>query len=261
MQSTATEQNAYPAAPGGRRDVTASQASAIPFDQSSGMSEHTSDGVDRRSVMQVFGISGLLGLTGYTAPNGQQMQPPQLQQCQDGEDEQTADEQNHQMLEQIPAIDIPVIDGYHECDKVWFIHTSASTEKMAQRLTDMINYPTLHVPKLDEIADIDALADIYVFKNGIDQTDVEPWGGGPFGYQIDILDSVPGDNEYTPLRHPNVVAWKEGADPEILESVDQLMAAKRAGRLTIKPTNMVVTAPVVSWPGDPFGQNLHVRMG
>ena len=39
------------------------------------------------------------------------------------------------------------------------------------------------------------------------------------------------------------------------------MAAKQTGRLTIKPTDVVVTTPVVSWPGDPFGQNLHMGRG
>lgn len=210
--------------------------------------------------MQAFGVTGLFGLTGYAAPKTQQMQSPQSQQHSEAADEQTTDT-DAQLFERIPAIDLPVIDGYHNCDKVWFIHTSASSEKMAERLTKMVNYPTLHVPRLTEIVNADELADIYVFKNGIDQSDVDPWGGGPFGYQIDILDSVPGEETYTPLRHPHIVTWKEDAEPEILKSVDQLMAAKQAGRLTIKPTDVVVTAPVVSWPGDPFGQNLHMGMG
>jgi hypothetical protein len=225
------------------------------------MPDRTSDGVDRRSVMQAFGVTSLLGLAGYAAPEPQQMQSPQSQQRYDAENEQSPDDQQHRMFERIPAIGIPVIDGYHDGDKVWFVHTSASSEKMAKRLTDMVNYPTLHVPQLTEIGTTDELADIYVFKNGIDQSDAEPWGGGPFGFQIDILDSVPGEKEYTPLRHPHVVAWNEDAAPEILQSVDQLMEAKQAGRLTIKPTDIVVTAPVVSWPGDPFGQNLHMGMG
>lgn len=46
--------------------------------------------------------------------------------------------------------------------------------------------------------------------------------------------------------------WHEDADPRILRSVNELMAARDAGELSIKPTDVVVTAPVVSWPGDPF---------
>ena len=101
--------------------------------------------------------------------------------------------------------------------------------------------------------DLDALGAIYVFKNGIDRSDAEPWGGGPFGFQIDIVDSVPDDQAYTPLRRPYVVTWAEDADARVLRSVEELMAAQDAGELEITPTDVVVTAPIVSWPGDPFG--------
>lgn len=223
------------------------------------MTDSTST-VDRRKVMKLLGVTGLTGMSGYAGAT--QTNPDATpQQKMDQSDTSSDDGTQMQMFEQIPAIDLPVIDGYHDGEKVWFIHTSASSEKMATRLTEMVNYRTLHVPKLNDIVETDALADIYVFKNGIDQSDIEPWGGGPFGYQIDILDSVPGEKEYTPLRHPHVVMWKEDAEPEILESVDELMKAKDAGRLMIKPTDIVVSAPVVSWPGDPFGQNLHMGMG
>ena len=216
--------------------------------------------IDRRTVMKLLGVTGLTGMSGYagaTQTNPDATPQQKMEQSNTSSDDGT----QMQMFEQIPAIDLPVIDSYHDGEKVWFVHTSASSKKMAKRLTEMVNYRTLHVPKLDDIVKTDALADIYIFKNGIDQSDVEPWGGGPFGYQIDIMDSVPGEKEYTPLRHPNLVMWNDGADPEILESVDELMKAKEAGRLTIKPTDVVVTAPVVSWPGDPFGQNLHMGMG
>lgn len=204
--------------------------------------------------MKALGATSVLGLTGYaSAAEGQYAQQRQQQQSKSPD--------NSQMFHRVPTVNIPVINGYHDCNVVWFIHTSASSEKMAERLTEMINYPTLHVPGLDDVADIDELADIYVFKNGIDQSDAEPWGGGPFGYQLDILDSVPGDKEYTSIRHANVVTWKESADPEIIKSVDELMEAKKAGRLTIKQTGVVVSAPVVSWPGDPYEDSLHMGMG
>ena len=215
--------------------------------------------VDRRTIMKLLGATGLTGMSGYAGAT--QTNPDTTHQQKMDQSNTSSENDQLQMFERIPAIDLPVIDGYHDGEKVWFIHTSASSEKMAKRLTEMVNYRTLHVPKLDDIVDIDELADIYVFKNGIDQSGVEPWGGGPFGYQIDIIDSVPSEKEYTPLRHPHLVTWKEDAEPEVLESVEELMAAKEAGRLTIKPTDIVVTAPVVSWPDDPFGDPLHMSRG
>jgi len=100
-----------------------------------------------------------------------------------------------------------------------------------------------------------------MFKNGIDRSDAEPWGGGPFGFQIDILDSVPDDQAYTPLRRPHVVSWMEDADARVLKSVEKPMAARDAGELEITPTDVVVTAPVVSWPDDPFGDSPEPNSG
>lgn len=220
------------------------------------MPERKTGTLDRRNVLKVLGVSGLAGLTGYAgAASGKQPQDPQPAQAADG-DEDDDDE----MFEQIPALDIPVIDAYYNGEKVWFIHTSASTQQMATQLQEMIHSPVLHVPALDDMVDLDALAPIYVFRNGIDRSNAEPWGGGPFGFQIDILDSVPGDEDYTPLRRPNVVTWNEDADPRILESVEELMEAEEAGDLSIQRMDVVVNAPVVDWPGGSLG-GIHMNMG
>ena len=97
---------------------------------------------------------------------------------------------------------------------------------MVQRLTGMIDHPSLHVPGLDEIENVDALGAISVFKNGIERTDAEPWGGGPFGFHIDILDSVPDDRAYSPLRRPHAITWAEDANVRVLRSVEELLAAR-----------------------------------
>lgn len=87
----------------------------------------------------------------------------------------------------------------------------------------------------------------------------KPWGGGPFHYQIDILDSVPGESVYSPLRNPQLVAWKEGATPRILRSVAELEKAERNGELTIEATGAIVNAPVVKWPGDYLGGDARLQ--
>lgn len=205
--------------------------------------------------MKALSSTGAASLLGFTAPAaGAQSH---LTRATRGLNDDDDDEQ----FEDEPVIDLPVIDAYYEGEKVWFLHTSVSNEEMAKRLTEMINYPTLHVPKLAEIVDIEALGNIYVFKNGVDRSDAEPWGGGPFGFQIDVMDSLPEDQEYTPLRRPSIVTWCENAAPEILTSVDDLLAARDAGNVTIQPTDVVVTAPIVSWPGDPFPDDLDFEDG
>ena len=202
----------------------------------------TRPSIDRRTAMKALGVTGAIGLAGCVGDLGGAQ----------GNNTDGAEQDENQYLEDNPAVEIPVIDAYYEGEKVWFIHTSASKAGMAERLTGMIDYPTLHAPKLADIVTHDELSTIYVFKNGVDRSDADPWGGGPFGYQIDLLEYVPDDPEYAPLHRPEMVSWTEDAEPRILASVDELMDAREAGEVEITPTEVVVTAPVVSWPGDPF---------
>jgi len=144
---------------------------------------------------------------------------------------------------------IPIIDGYYEGNKVWFIHPDVSNPDMAEKLTRMINYQTLYVPKHAEVVDIEKLAKLYVFSNGVDQKDTEPWGGGPFGFQIDIFDAIPGDKDYTALRRPHVVTWNDDARPRILKTEQDLLDAEAANELSIEAADFVVNVPIVRWPG------------
>ena len=144
---------------------------------------------------------------------------------------------------------IPVVDAYYEGEKAWFIHTDVTDPQLAERLTKMVNYRTLYVPKNTEATDKDKLAKFYVFTNGIDRAGEKPWGGGPFGFQIDIFESVPGDEGYTALKAPYLVTWNDNARPRILKSVESLKQAEAAGELTIEEAGVIVNTPVVRWPG------------
>lgn len=209
--------------------------------------------MNRRHLVQAFGVSGLAGLAGCTQASG-------LMNMHDQESEDEPHKDDHGgMLKRIPVINIPVINGYYEGDEVWFIHTDTSEEMMAEMMTEMINYPTYDTPQLAEAVDPEEAAPLYVFTNGIDHSDEEPWGGGPFNYQIDVLNSVPGDDEYTALRTPHQVTWNEDASPEILRSEAEVLDAEEAGDVTIEQTDVIVTAPVVSWPGST--EDVHMGRG
>lgn len=209
--------------------------------------------MNRRHLLQAFGVSGLAGIAGCSQASGRMNTHDQ------DSDSETQDNDHEGMLKRIPVIDIPVINGYYEGDEAWFIHTDTSEEMMAEMMTEMINYPTYHTPQLAEAVDPDEAAPLYVFTNGIDHSDKEPWGGGPFNYQIDVLDSIPGDDTYTALRTPHRVTWDEEASPEILRSEAEVLDAEEAGEVTIEQTDVIVTAPVVSWPGSP--ETVHMGRG
>lgn len=144
---------------------------------------------------------------------------------------------------------IPVVDAYYKGEKIWFVHTDVTDAQLAETLTKMVNYRTIYAPKNAEAVDTSKLAKFYVFTNGIDHAGIEPWGGGPFGFQIDIFESVPGDEGYTSLKVPYLVTWNEDARPRILSSVDELLAAEAAGELTIEESGVIVNTPVLRWPG------------
>ena len=157
-----------------------------------------------------------------------------------------------QNFEANPYLDIPVIDAYYEGEKLWFIHTDVADEGMAKMLTNMVNFDTIFSARLGDVP-LDKVGKIYVFTNGPEQSGVKPWGGGPFNYQIDIFDSIPGDEGYTPIRNPQMVSWNDGSKPRILKSMDELLEAEKNGELTIKQTNVVVNVPIVKWPSDYLG--------
>lgn len=67
-----------------------------------------------------------------------------------------------------PRERIPMIDAYYEGEKAWFIHTDVSDGDMAERLSRMVGYRTMHVPELAGIPNEHA-GEIYVFRNGVDR--------------------------------------------------------------------------------------------
>jgi len=141
-------------------------------------------------------------------------------------------------------ITMPLIDGYYNGEKVYFVHTEVSDKDISEMLTMMVNFPILHVSELKNISP-DDLAIVYIFTNGIPGSG--PYGGGPFFFQIDIFDAVPGQNGYSQFRSPHLVTWNENSSPRLLTSVEELLEAEANGEVTIEKTDLVVNAPMIVW--------------
>lgn len=71
---------------------------------------------------------------------------------------------------------------------------------------------------------------------------------GPSG-QHNIVDTVPGRADYSPLWQVSMVTWKSSATPRLLRSAADVRAAQKAGEVTIARTATVVNCPVLG-----FGQ-------
>ena len=172
---------------------------------------------------------------------------------------QTSSSMRNQMFEFNPKVQItiPMIDGYYNGEKVFFIHTEVSDENMASMMTRMINFPTLHIPSLGDTSE-ENMAKLYVFTNGIPGSG--PYGGGPFMFQIDIFDSIPGQEGYNQFRVLHLVTWNDGATPRVLTSLENLLEAQMNGELKIQKTDKVVNAPMIIWSEEDNGEQVVSRI-
>jgi hypothetical protein len=87
-----------------------------------------------------------------------------------------------------------------------------------------------------------ALSEAYAFTNGLA-------GQGPFGFQIPVLSTKPGDANYSALLQVNTVTWKDNSIVKELKSVQEIMTAEKNGSLTVNKTGIVVNHPAIKWQG------------
>jgi len=63
--------------------------------------------------------------------------------------------------------------------------------------------------------------------------------------QRNIIDTVPGRKDYTPLWAVRLVTWRGGSEVRTLRSAAAVSRAQRAGELTIRPMPIIVNCPVL----------------
>jgi len=80
--------------------------------------------------------------------------------------------------------------------------------------------------------------------------------------QHNIIDTVPGKADYSPLWQLNMVTFKDGTTPHLLKSKADVDAAVKAGEVTVTQTSTVVNCPVLGFgqkkvPGFSNGHVIH----
>jgi len=141
-------------------------------------------------------------------------------------------------------ITMPLLEGYHNGTKVYFIHPEASDSKVAEAMTRLTNFPTSFMQNLASRSEAN-MSKMYVFTNGLPALD--DFGGGPFEYQISVFDSIPPEKGYSNLRALYTVEWKDPTTARILDSVPRIIEAQSNGELIINKTGVVVNSPIISW--------------
>jgi hypothetical protein len=143
--------------------------------------------------------------------------------------------------EEMPTAVLPAGMAYADGKEIFFVHTETSDADIAKLLSDMMSSPVLLVEGLADVPD-SALADVYVFDNGLE-------GTGPLGFQADVFDNPPGTEGYSPLRRLNVVTWTAPDQAQLLKSEEEIMGALAADQVSIAQPGVVVNMPFVSWDG------------
>jgi hypothetical protein len=63
--------------------------------------------------------------------------------------------------------------------------------------------------------------------------------------QRNVIDTVPGRADYTPLWAVRMVTWRNASSARVLRSAAAVRAAERAGAVTIRAMPIVVNCPVL----------------
>jgi len=141
----------------------------------------------------------------------------------------------------LPAVAVadtpPLIGGFYKGEEVTYLLTDASTEADAEALSGATGYSVTYVSSIGDVPDT-ATAKLYLFMNGVK-------GPNPFGFQPNVIDSVPGDPGYSPLWRVYAVTWNDTATPRELMSEEDIFAAEDAAELTIEKAPLVKNSPVV----------------
>jgi hypothetical protein len=138
-------------------------------------------------------------------------------------------------------LDIPLMKGYENGHKIFFIATDTSDNKTATQITNQTGFKVNFAPLLTKSPET-ARGQAYVFTNGIP-------GQGPFGFQLPVVNAKPGDEGYSPLLQLNVVKWNQGITAKEIKSVQDIIAAQQNGSLTVTKTDTIVNHPAIKWEG------------
>ena len=139
----------------------------------------------------------------------------------------------------VPAV-IPLHQGFYNDDSVYFIVTDSSDQKHADIVTEQQGWKVELAPLLAN-APVEALSPVYVFTNGVD-------GSGVHGYQGEVFANTPAQEQYSALTLHIHVIWNDGANPEVLDSEDAILAAETNGMLTLTELPVVMNMPQIVWP-------------
>jgi hypothetical protein len=129
----------------------------------------------------------------------------------------------------------PIVTGFVDGRLVDYTLQEISDPMVTDLMRGKTDYPLETVRSLGGVPQV---ATLYLFMDGVT-------GPNPFGFQMNVIDTVPGEEGYSPLWLHTFVTWNEGAEPRELNSEAEILEAQEAGEVTLEPSDLVINCPVV----------------
>lgn len=129
----------------------------------------------------------------------------------------------------------PVVTGYVDGKLVDYTLQEISDPMVTKLMREKTSYPLTTVASLGDVSQV---ANLYLFMNGVS-------GPNPFGFQRNIIDTVPGQPGYSPLWLHTFVKWKDESNARELKSQREVFAAEKAGEVTLERSKLVINCPVI----------------
>lgn len=156
--------------------------------------------------------------------------------------EETVFEPSLQLSRSSVSAEIPLHKAFFDEKSVYYIITDTNDKTFSKTISQKqkwkveIALPLNKTPK-------ESLNDVYIFLNGIE-------GNGTEGFQDEIFSSTPDQTEqYNAINSVTHVTWNDGEKPEVLDSVQKILDAQKAGKIELEKTNTIVNMPQIVWPG------------
>lgn len=131
----------------------------------------------------------------------------------------------------------PVVTGWAHGRSVDYLLEEISDPAVAKLMKEKTGFDVQVVRSLEDVPR-KALGDLYLFMNGIA-------GPNPFGFQRNVIDSLPGEPGYSPLWLHTFVKWNDPAKARELKSEEDIQAAAKAGEVTLEGSKLVINCPVI----------------
>lgn len=124
------------------------------------------------------------------------------------------------------SVKVRAYTGYYDSHKDTFLALNASTKAAAT---------ALHLTFAPALAGTKAAPPMYLFQ------------GAAAAGQIPVFGlTEPGKAGYTPLWEELIVTWKAGVTPTLFTVDDDINAAAKAGKLTVRDAHVVIDAPILT---------------